>query len=161
MKEILIAAGGVILFLGALIALAVARSFRRTRALGALAQQLGMTFTAESNLRIAIPSCAKAEKPRAQHVMEGSVSGLPVMIFDYLFDVEQGVGNEAQTVTRTWTMAAFSSPKHALPTFALEKKRLISLLPDRVVLEGYPEFANVSPWQARIKRRRPPCSIRN
>lgn len=141
MKEILIAVGGVILFLGALIALAVVRSFRRTRALSILAQQLGLTFTEEYGMRLAIPSCAKGEKPRAQHVMEENISGLRVMIFDYLFDVEQGFGDEKQTVTRTWTMAAFSSPKHSLPTFSLEKKRFISLTSDRVVLEGYPEFA--------------------
>jgi hypothetical protein len=134
-----------LLAVGALISLAIASVRRRTRSLAAVAQQLGFSFSeADANFlgdtQLAAPLFTTGDDRMAENIMEGSVGGLRTVLFDYRFEVPN-TGEAAGTVTRTQSVAAFASPSHQLPSFRLQKKRLLSLSFTRVDVEGSPEFS--------------------
>ncbi|HEY6308388.1 MAG TPA: hypothetical protein VI488_18230 [Candidatus Angelobacter sp.] len=134
-----------LLAVGALVRLAIVNARRRTRSLGAVAQQLGFSFSAAApdflgDAQLAAPLFITGDDRMAENIMEGSVDGLRTVLFDYRFEVANS-GDDPGTITRIQSVAAFASPSHRLPSFRLQKKRLLSLSFKRVDVEGSPEFS--------------------
>jgi hypothetical protein len=141
MKATLIGLVILVVVAGIRLAWAPFRSKQRKRALSELAQQLGWASNI-SRLKLAATPCFSGKtNPRVDNVMEGSASGLHALMFDYLHEEEvSDVEGGSSKVTMTRTVAAFSSPQHQLPIFALKKKGLIGKSRDRVEVAGQPEF---------------------
>lgn len=141
MTRILMGLIYLVLLIGISIVWEMVRSKRRKQALSEFAQQLGWTLHAGGLKLPDAPCFAGKTNPRVDNVMEGSSCGLRALMFDYLYDEEvSGSEGGSSTVTRIRTVAAFSSPQHQLPCFALKKKSLIGKARDRVDVAGQPEF---------------------
>lgn len=141
MKEILLGLVVLAVVVGIRIAWGVVGLKRRKQALSELALQMDWTLHAGGLKLPDTPCFAGKTNPRVDNVMEGSASGLQALMFDYLYDEEMSdPEGGSSTVTRIRTIAAFSSLRHQLPSFALKKKGLISKSRDRVEVLGQPGF---------------------
>jgi hypothetical protein len=117
----IVAAGGIAL----LIVTALRREKNRSRALAAVAQELGRLSLMNGDgkprldaLRIATNLFTQEGGGTAYNAMEGTVAGLRVILFDYRY--VSGSGDSIATVHQT--VATFATAKNNLPKFVLKKK---------------------------------------
>jgi len=151
MTLIIVIVLGVVALVGIIVWLAVravrrerAREQARSAAIANLAPQLGLTLTGGNGILRADAQgfnshlFTRGSKQAAFNALEGTSSGLRVVLFDYRF--EESSGEETTTIHES--VAAFASPKGPLPAFVLKKRGIFSRLTwKKVEIEGNPEFS--------------------
>ena len=137
---------GVILFIGAIIALAFYLEKKRTDTLRELAESLNFSFAKKDpDLRGAVSHFhlfSKGHGRKVKNAMQGDTSSVNVAIFDYQYTTGSGKNSS----THSQTVIAFQSPDMNLPAFTMRPEHVFDKLGDLfghkdIDFNSHPDFS--------------------
>lgn len=143
MLEVILVSAAVASAIGVTIWRSIAREKLRTRTLSNLATGLGFSMVREgTTYRFDSPVFHKGDKGRnrIRNAMEGTMGGLPAVLFDFSYEIDRG--GEDGTVSTWHTVAAFAFRGTDFPSFSITKSGFLSRRAEhKVEIEGNPEFS--------------------